>query len=106
MKKEIILQGMGWGHLPEFLVRRELRQKRWLAIAGKHLPGGVSSIVAPHRRAGGAVAAQCGGSQGLTGHQTAALASLYKAASPPKREWAATFAAGSRRCSRCAVAER
>ena len=49
MKKEIILQGMGWGHMPEFLVRRELRQKRLLSIAGKHLPGGVSSIVAVRR---------------------------------------------------------
>jgi DNA-binding transcriptional LysR family regulator len=49
MKKEIILQGMGWGHMPEFLVRRELRQKRLLSIAGKHLPGGVSSIVAARR---------------------------------------------------------
>ena len=49
MKKEIILQGMGWGHMPEFLVRRALRQKRLLSIAGRHLAGGVSSIVAARR---------------------------------------------------------
>jgi hypothetical protein len=31
-------------------VRRELRQKRLLSIAGKHLPGGVASLVAARRR--------------------------------------------------------
>src|SRR5580704_15802544 len=40
MKKEVIQQGMGWGHLPEFLIERELREGRLVAITGRHLSGG------------------------------------------------------------------
>ncbi len=36
MKKEIILQGMGWGHMPMFLVEDELRKGRLLSLAGRH----------------------------------------------------------------------
>lgn len=50
MKKEVILQGMGWGHMPDFLVKRELRDGRLLSIAGRHFPGGVGEIVAARRR--------------------------------------------------------
>jgi DNA-binding transcriptional LysR family regulator len=50
MKKEIILQGMGWGHMPSFLIADELRSGRLLSIAGKHLRGGVGEIVAARRR--------------------------------------------------------
>jgi DNA-binding transcriptional LysR family regulator len=50
MKKEVILQGMGWGHLPEFLIARELRDKRLLSIAGRHFPGNTLKIVAARRR--------------------------------------------------------
>jgi DNA-binding transcriptional LysR family regulator len=50
MKKEVIVQGMGWGHMPEFLIERELRLKQLLSIAGKHLPGGAVTIVAARRR--------------------------------------------------------
>jgi DNA-binding transcriptional LysR family regulator len=32
MKKEVIQQGMGWGHLPDFLIGRELREGRLIAI--------------------------------------------------------------------------
>jgi DNA-binding transcriptional LysR family regulator len=49
MKKEIILQGMGWGHMPTFLVADELRGGRLLSIAGKHLRGGSGEIVAARR---------------------------------------------------------
>jgi DNA-binding transcriptional LysR family regulator len=50
MKKEVILQGMGWGHMPSFLISQELRDKRLLSIAGRHFPGGTSTIVAARRR--------------------------------------------------------
>jgi DNA-binding transcriptional LysR family regulator len=50
MKKEIILQGMGWGHMPSFLVADELRDGRLLSIAGRHLRGGAGEIVAARRR--------------------------------------------------------
>ena len=50
MKKEIILQGAAWGHLPDFLVERELRDGRLLSIAGRHLQGGRVELTAARRR--------------------------------------------------------
>ena len=50
MKKELILQGMAWGHLPRFLVEAELRDGRLLSIAGRHFPGVVEDLVAARRR--------------------------------------------------------
>ena len=46
MKREIILQGMGWGHMPSFLIEQDLRAGRLLSIAGRHLRGGRAEIVA------------------------------------------------------------
>ncbi len=50
MKRELILQGMGWGHMPKFLIEQDLRKKRLLDISGKHLRGGMAEIVAARRR--------------------------------------------------------
>lgn len=50
MKKEIILHGMGWGHMPRFVIERELREGRLLSIAGRHLPGNKPELVAARRR--------------------------------------------------------
>lgn len=50
MKKELIVQGMGWGHMPEFLVADELRTGRLLSLAGHHLRGGMAELVAARRR--------------------------------------------------------
>lgn len=50
MKKEIILKGMGWGHMPTLMIAEELRDGRLLSIAGKHLRGGGGEIVAARRR--------------------------------------------------------
>jgi DNA-binding transcriptional LysR family regulator len=50
MKKEIILQGVGWGHMPTFLVGAELRKGRLKSIRGKYLPGRVEEFVAARRR--------------------------------------------------------
>jgi len=51
MKREIILQGMGWGHMPDFLVAEDLRAGRLLSIAGRHLRGGQAELVAARRAA-------------------------------------------------------
>ena len=50
MKKELILQGMGWGHLPRYLIEKELAQKTLLSIRGKHLKGNRAELVAARRR--------------------------------------------------------
>ena len=50
MKKELILQGMGWGHMPDYLVAEELRDGRLLPITGKHFKGGKMELVAARRR--------------------------------------------------------
>ena len=49
MKKELVLRGMAWGHLPRFLIETELRDKRLLSIAGKHFPGVVEDLVVARR---------------------------------------------------------
>lgn len=49
MKKEVILQGMGWGHLPRFLIEEELRDGRLLDITSRHLPGSTEALVAARR---------------------------------------------------------
>jgi DNA-binding transcriptional LysR family regulator len=50
MKRELILQGMGWGHLPRFLIEESLRQGRLLDITGEFLKGGQSELVAARLR--------------------------------------------------------
>jgi len=50
MKRELILQGMGWGHMPRYLIEQDLRDRRLLAITGKHFKGGQADIVAARRR--------------------------------------------------------
>ncbi len=50
MKKEVILQGMAWGHLPRFLIEQELRDGRLISLAGRYLPGAVQDLVAARRR--------------------------------------------------------
>ena len=50
MKKEVIMQGMGWGHMPDFLVDAELRSGRLLSFRGRHFPGGTIEVVAARLR--------------------------------------------------------
>ena len=50
MKKEMIVQGMGWGHLPRYLIERELHAGRLLSIAGRHLPGKIEDLAVARRR--------------------------------------------------------
>lgn len=49
-KKEIIMQGMGWGHMPSFMIGNELRSGRLISIAGRHLSGGRAKLVVARRR--------------------------------------------------------
>lgn len=50
MKRELILQGMGWGHVPHNLIEQDLREGRLLPITGKHFKGGSVELVAARRR--------------------------------------------------------
>lgn len=50
MKKELILRGMAWGHVPRFLIEDELREGRLLPIVGRHFPGVTEELVAARRR--------------------------------------------------------
>ena len=50
MKKELILQGMGWGHLPRYLIEDELASGKLLSIAGEYFKGGQVELVAARRR--------------------------------------------------------
>lgn len=49
MKKEVILQGLAWGHLPDFLIQDELRDGRLLSLAGRFLAGSVEELVVARR---------------------------------------------------------
>jgi DNA-binding transcriptional LysR family regulator len=49
MKKEVILQGLAWGHVPRFLIEDELRAGRLLSIAGRHVPGVVDRLAVVRR---------------------------------------------------------
>jgi DNA-binding transcriptional LysR family regulator len=49
-KREIILQGMGWGHMPTFLIADDLKSGRLLSIAGRHFKSDEVPLVAARRR--------------------------------------------------------
>ncbi|GAA1933705.1 LysR family transcriptional regulator [Streptomyces durmitorensis] len=50
MKKELILHGMAWGHVPRFMIETELRDGQLISIAGRHFPGVVEELSAARRR--------------------------------------------------------
>ncbi|MEB8339560.1 LysR family transcriptional regulator [Streptomyces endophyticus] len=50
MKKELILHGMAWGHVPRFMIETELRNGSLISIAGRHFPGVVEELSAARRR--------------------------------------------------------
>lgn len=49
MKREIILQGLGWGHLPRYMIEDDLRCDRLRSLTGRHLPGASEDIVVARR---------------------------------------------------------
>jgi DNA-binding transcriptional LysR family regulator len=50
MKRELIRQGMGWGHMPKYMIERDIQENRLLDIGGRHLKGGKVEIVAARQR--------------------------------------------------------
>ena len=50
MKKELILLGMGWGHMPLHLIERDLQRGTLLSIEGKHFNRVTLDIVAARLR--------------------------------------------------------
>lgn len=51
MKKEVIRQGLGWGHLPDYLAAKELADGRLVALNNDYFRGSVVNLVAA-RKAG------------------------------------------------------
>jgi DNA-binding transcriptional LysR family regulator len=49
MKKELIVQSMGWGHMPLYLIEQNLREASLLPITGNHFKGGQVELVAARR---------------------------------------------------------
>ena len=58
MKKEVIVQGLAWGHMPDYLVADELADGRLISFSNENFRGGVARIVAARKvgRAHGPVA--------------------------------------------------
>jgi DNA-binding transcriptional LysR family regulator len=52
VKREVILQGLAWGHMPVNLITEDLRCGRLVSIAGTYLRGGSVDLVAARRRGG------------------------------------------------------
>jgi DNA-binding transcriptional LysR family regulator len=52
MKKDVILQGLAWGHLPDFLIDGEMRSGALKSIAGRYFPGHTEMVVAARRSDG------------------------------------------------------
>jgi DNA-binding transcriptional LysR family regulator len=50
MKRDLILRGMAWGHLPHFLIGEDLNEGRLISIAGHYFPGMKIDLVAARRR--------------------------------------------------------
>ncbi len=50
MKRELILHGMAWGHLPYFLIEGDLRSGALASLPGSHLPRRVETLAAIRRR--------------------------------------------------------
>lgn len=50
MKKDVIAEGLAWGHLPDFLIDDELHSGALKSIAGRRFPGHTETLVAARRR--------------------------------------------------------
>lgn len=49
MKKELILHGLAWGHLPDFMVEADLRDGTLISLQGRTLPGRTETLAAMRR---------------------------------------------------------
>lgn len=45
-KREVILQGLAWGHLPDFLIAEDLKRGRLRSLVGPRLPGRRETVAA------------------------------------------------------------
>ncbi|MDR3396597.1 MAG: LysR family transcriptional regulator [Pandoraea sp.] len=52
MKKDVIMHGLGWGHLPDHLIAEELHSGALTSIAGRYLPVHTEDVVAARRTDG------------------------------------------------------
>jgi DNA-binding transcriptional LysR family regulator len=50
MKRELILHGMAWGHLPDFMIEDDLRAGSLVRIAGRYLPQRTETLAAQRRQ--------------------------------------------------------
>lgn len=50
MKRELTVHGMGWGHLPDFLIDDDLKTGRLVRVGGRHLPGKMETLTASRLR--------------------------------------------------------
>jgi len=48
-KKQVILQSMAWGHMPNFLIDEELKSKTLISIEGKFIQKHIRDIVVARR---------------------------------------------------------
>ncbi len=44
-KKELIVQGMAWGHMPRFLIKKELKKGKLISIEGNYIKGHTIDVV-------------------------------------------------------------
>ncbi len=51
MKREVILQGLGWGHMPHFLIADDLKAGTLVSFANRHFPGGAVMLAAARKAA-------------------------------------------------------
>jgi DNA-binding transcriptional LysR family regulator len=49
MKKEVILQGLGWGHMPDYLIAEELADGRLVSFANQYFRGSVLHLTAARK---------------------------------------------------------
>ena len=49
MKREVIVQGLGWGHMPDYLVADDLAQGRLLSLENARMQGGAVDLVVARR---------------------------------------------------------
>jgi len=49
MKKEVILQGLGWGHMPDYLIAEELADGRLVSFANRYFRGSVLQLTAARK---------------------------------------------------------
>ncbi|HEY2020107.1 LysR family transcriptional regulator [Paraburkholderia sp.] len=50
MKRELILQGLAWGHMPSHLIANDLTEHRLASLEGRHLRGAALKHYAARRR--------------------------------------------------------